>query len=129
MSTTVAVILACLGFGVVTAVTLCGVAVTLKVLVIVEQVVKGIMATSQGVTEMLHAIGDLEDSLKAPKTRNYIIVDGSRKAILGTFAGHVGNDGIPVPHQPYDLEGDAGARITILVIKRGLGGVLEGLEQ
>lgn len=128
MSTTVAVILACVGFGVVTAVTLCGVAATLKVLAVVEQVVKGVMATSQGVTEMLHAIGELEDRLKAPATRNYFIMDGSRKAILGTFMGHVNSDGDPVPSQPYKLTDNRGDPVTILIIKRGLGGVMGGVE-
>ena len=129
MTPLVAVIIAVVGFGISTAATLCAVALIIRVLNAIEILVKGLAMTSQGVTELLHAIGELEDSLKVPETRNYIVIDGSRKAVLGTFAGHVDSDGIPVPHQAYGLVEHSGSRVTILVIKRGLGGPLEGLEQ
>ena len=129
MTPLVAVIIAVVGFGISTAVTLCAVALIIRVLNAIEILVRGLAMTSQGVTELLHAMGDLEDSMKAPDPRNYIIIDGSRKAILGTFAGHVNADGVPLPQKPYDLTGNCGDPVTILVIKRGLGGIMGGLEE
>ena len=128
MTPLVAVIVAVVGFGISILVALVTVALTLWVIRQVGQLARGIAITANGMNEMLIAIGELEDHLKTPATQNYFIIDGSRRAILGTFTGHVNSDGDPVPRQPYKLTDNRGDPVTILIIKRGLGGVMEGVE-